>query len=166
MNLIDTKEFREIESFWAHKGFASLGFSGSSMGMDSGQFRSLRDILRIAAGCVGVVQFHFVGRRGADEEAYHEARRVGCVTVMHPHADGQGHMSLHISRTIIPHEKRVAWQPIKADEDIVRECSLILLAPALGPELDHIHTWDIGNLARRNRVAVATLAPAPRVGRA
>lgn len=153
MKLIDSPQMRTMFNYWKESRFASIGFVGTPQGLTRGQRAAINDIFREARSLVGVYQVHHCSRRGADEEAHYIAAEHKAVLVIHPHAN-----SLY-SVKLSAHQRRPTWPSFLAARDLVNEVSLLLVAPAFGPENDNVHNWDVVEQARKKPIAVLTIIP-------
>lgn len=158
-NIVDLPEFRVMLDYWAKRGFASIGFSGSPNGMTPGQESALVAVLQAIRDTVGVYQFHHCGSKGGDETAHFLAIDFNAFVVVHPHLG-----AVYRVRSIVGHDTRVAWPALRATQDMVNEVSLAIAAPSMGAELLNIHTWDLVKLAKAKPIACITIAPETRMG--
>jgi hypothetical protein len=118
-----------------------IGFTGTRQGMSAAQCAALKGILEDEA--MGFTEFHHGDCIGADAEAHDIAATAGVEIVIHPPKEDALRAWKNSPRVLEP-------RPYLArNREIVRQCDLLIAAPAEDVEQIRSGTWSTVRHARR-----------------
>ena len=125
-----------------------FGFTGTQHGMTDAQKATLREFLRGASG-----EFHHGDCIGADMQFHDIARSLGLWIVVHPPINQvkQAHCD--------PDESRLPKEYLTRNDDITRECDLLIAAPKEDQEILRSGTWSTVRRARRYGREIRLILP-------